>query len=194
MQPTLLETRVPPNGVAPVGVAAVDHDVALLEMRGEIFKNGIDDGAGRNVKEDRTRSAERFAKTARFRDAHHARIDKLLRRLLLVVADHATALLQRLRGQIAADVPEANNPEFFTCIRHFRLLNVLLSVVILQIAVGCFPRHTCDRFADANAATQRKGARREMPRHERRFGPIASGALRRVQDERAINREAGPLE
>lgn len=47
MQAARLQPLVPPHRVAPVGVAAIDNDVAVVEMRRELFQHRVHDSAGR---------------------------------------------------------------------------------------------------------------------------------------------------
>jgi hypothetical protein len=58
VDPLLLEAAVAPYRVAPVGVPAVDEDVAFLELFGEVVEDLIDRRSGGDVEKDYSRGSK----------------------------------------------------------------------------------------------------------------------------------------
>jgi hypothetical protein len=115
------QARVAADRVAPVGIAAVDHDVASLERFAELLQDLVHRRPGRHVEEHRARRGELVAERFEVLNLGEARGHQVLGRAAAARADHLDALLERLVRQAAAHAAQADHAELI----HFLLRDVL---------------------------------------------------------------------
>jgi hypothetical protein len=106
----LLQPAMASDRVSPVGIPAVDEDVALLELFGEIVENLIHCRSRGDVEEDYSRGSKLRFKVLEGADLDEPGFDHVVRGVVAREADHAYALLQGLPGEVAPIRPNPITP------------------------------------------------------------------------------------
>jgi len=106
------------NRVAPIGISAVDHDVARVEVPNELVERAVDGRPRGHVKEHHPGTGEPGTKIADARDAFETRLLEIVRRAMSRVAHHPVAFLDRLAREAAAHAAKADHAEFACAVTH----------------------------------------------------------------------------
>ena len=111
-------------GVAEIGVAAVDDDVARVEQGRQLREHGVDRDAGLDHQDDLPRSRQRGHELRQGRDAGDAGARGRSREIFLgaqggaVVDDHGKTVAGDIEGEILAHHRQPDQPDVWSLLIH----------------------------------------------------------------------------